>query len=103
MMRLTWLHPHRVARARGGSDPARASTRAGVDDEVGTRLGEQLGEAGDGEVDRVRVDAALEPRRRVAAQSGAGDAGRDAERLEPRDLEADGGGARRRSRCRHRP
>ena len=63
-------------------DPARPSLRpqrlgpgvdaSGVDDEVGTRLGEQLGEAGDREIDRVRVDVAFESasRRRCAGRCG---------------------------------
>ena len=60
--------------------------------ELGTRLGEQFGEAGDRQWHPVRIDAALEPRRRLRAQAVAGDGPTDPDRLEPRHLERDDAG-----------
>ncbi len=78
-----------VERCCGGSDSARASTAPAWTTSSGRRLGQQLDEAGDRRVDAVRVDAPLPSRRGVAAQPGARDAGRDAERFEPGELEGD--------------
>ena len=69
------------ARAVGRRERSAARVdRTGVDDEFGARLGEQLDEAGDRRVDPVRVDAALEPHRRLRAQAEAGDALADRQR-----------------------
>ena len=65
--------------------------RSGVHHQVGARLAEQLDEAGDAAVDAIGVDAALEPRRGVAAQAGPRHRGGDPVRLEPRALERHGG------------
>ena len=55
----------------GAERPGTGVDGAGVDDEIGACLGEQLGEAGGGEIDGVRVDVTLVPHRGVAAQPGA--------------------------------
>ena len=89
MIRLTWLTRSDVLPRLGRQRLGTGVDGPGVDDEVGARLAEQLDEAGDRGVDAVGVDAAFPARRGVAAQSGADDAGGDADRLEPGELEGD--------------
>ena len=66
-----------------------ASTIPGVDDEIGAGDPQELDEAGDRSGHPVRIDAAIEAERRLAAQAEAGGGLGDADRLEPGDLERD--------------
>ena len=71
-------HAHRARPLLRRQRPAAGVDGAGVDDEIRTRLTEQLDEAGDGRVDDVRIGAPLEAMRRLRAQ-----AKRATERLTP--------------------
>ncbi len=90
-MRLTICILTSVLRTSAGIDTPRASAAPRWTTHVRGRLTEQLHEAGDGTVDRVGVDAALEPRRSLRPERQPDHRLADPGGLEPGDLEHDRG------------
>ena len=80
-------HPDRPLLRR---ELAAGVDRAGVDDEPGAGLPQQVDEAGHGAVDAVGVTTPLEADRRLGAQSQPGGRLRHDDRVEPGHLEGDG-------------